>query len=272
MVSVSEATSIIESHLYSPRLESVNLSEAPGRILGEEIIADRDLPPFDRVAMDGIAISLKQFDQGQTVFPVEGVAAAGQPRKTLSHEDHCYEVMTGAPLPIGTDAVIRYEDIEILDGKASVKINKVALRQNVHGQGQDAKHGTKLLLSGTKLSPAEIALIATVGKSSVQVKTLPNAAIISTGDELVAIDEIPEPHQIRRSNSSTLQAALMSLSCKASLYHLRDEKEKLEVELRDILNKHELIILTGGVSKGKFDFIPEVLEGLGVKKHFHKVK
>ncbi|MEZ4947609.1 MAG: molybdopterin molybdotransferase MoeA [Cyclobacteriaceae bacterium] len=272
MVSVSEATSIIESHLYSPSQEIIPITVALNRVLAEPILADRDFPPFNRVAMDGIAIQFDQFKKGNHTFEIEDIAPAGVSQKVLIHKTNCLEVMTGAPLPANTDTVIRYEDLDIKDKKATILISVINANQNVHPQGQDAQQNQVLLKEGTQLSPSEIALMASVGKSQVLVKSIPKAAIISTGDELVDINDTPQAHQIRRSNSYALQAGLKSMGCEAHLFHIKDEKEEIKKEMAGILEQHDLIILSGGVSKGKFDFIPEVLELLGVKKHFHKVK
>ncbi|MEP2667791.1 MAG: molybdopterin molybdotransferase MoeA [Cyclobacteriaceae bacterium] len=272
MVSVSEAQSIVERHLFSPSTEEVPVAEALNRVLAEPLLADRDFPPFHRVAMDGIAIQFDQLSKEHTTFEIEGIAPAGVPQKSLTHSNNCIEVMTGAPLPANTDTVIRYEDLEIRDKKATIMTSEIIPNQNVHPQGQDAKAHQVLLKEGIQLSPSEIALIASVGKTHVRVKSKPKAVIISTGDELVDIDETPKAHQIRRSNSYALQAGLKSMGCEATLFHIRDEKAVIEKEMGEILDQFDLIILSGGVSKGKFDFIPEVLEQLGVSKHFHKVK
>jgi len=272
MVSVSEATSIIESHPFTPGVEVIPISSSCHRVLAEEIKADRDFPPFNRVAMDGIAVSYAQFESGCRSFPIAGMAAAGEAQKELNNPESCLEVMTGAPLPIKTDTVIRYEDINIINGEALLLINDVAKGQNIHYQGQDASADQALLLPGTLLSPAEVALIASIGKSNVQVMTLPRTAIVSTGNELVDITDTPLPHQIRRSNSYALQNALSSLGCNSKLFHLPDQKDVILHELTSIVDQHELVILSGGVSKGKFDYVPEVLDELGILKHFHKVK
>ncbi len=271
MISVQEASSIILSNLWSSAIELIDLNSAVGRILAEPIFADRNFPPFNRATMDGIAISSKIFQAGQKEFSIEGVQPAGTPQLKLNNPQACFEVMTGAMLPIGTDAVVRYEDVEIKDNKATVLLNEVIARQNIHSEGQDAKQGQQLLSSGLKISPAEVALIASVGKSKVQVFRFPKTAIISTGDELVNIDQTPLPYQIRRSNDIALQSALSELGCSSQTFHLSDSKEILATNLRKIFEEHDLIILSGGVSKGKFDFVPEVLESLGVKKLFHQV-
>ncbi|HCM76825.1 MAG TPA: molybdopterin molybdenumtransferase MoeA [Cytophagales bacterium] len=271
MVSVSEATSIIAAHLFAPQAESIRISEAHNKVLAAPLYADRDFPPFNRVAMDGIAIQFDQLKKGQTTFEIEDVAAAGVPQKSLQEKTHCMEVMTGAPLPENTDTVIRYEDLEIKEKRATLLTTAIDAQQNVHTQGQDAKQNQLLLQPGAQLSAAEIALIASVGLTHVSVKSTPRTAILSTGDELVDIGSIPQAHQIRRSNSYALEAGLLSMGCRSQLFHLRDEKEIIKKELSQLLNDHDLIILSGGVSKGKFDYIPEVLEELGVKKHFHRV-
>ncbi|MEQ9591653.1 MAG: molybdopterin molybdotransferase MoeA [Cyclobacteriaceae bacterium] len=272
MVNVREAVSIVQSHRFKPQTEDVEIADCINRVLNEKVVADRDFPPFDRVAMDGFAIQFASFESGCAQFKVEGIAAAGQPQSALAEQTSCIEVMTGSSLPLNTDTVVRYEDVDIKDGRAIIKSTKLVKGQNIHAQASDARQSDTLLTPGTVLSPIEVALIATIGKPRVKVKSLPSFAIISTGDELVDIHETPHKHQIRRSNSYTLQAALQALNCKSTLHHLPDNKEKLSQELHKILDAHDVIILSGGVSKGKFDYVPEVLEQLGVKKHFHKVK
>jgi molybdopterin molybdotransferase len=270
MVSVEEAEKIILSHLFKPREENISIDYINGRTLAEEIKADRDLPPFNRATMDGIAIAFKSFENGQRAFLIDGIQAAGQLQKTLFDEIKCFEIMTGAPLPKGTDSVVPYENI-IIENHVAKLSGSIEMNQNVHYQGRDAKQNEILLSGGLTISPAEIALLASVGKSEVSVFKNPAAAIISTGDELVDIDQIPLPHQIRKSNSHMLKAALEELGCKADLFHLIDNELEIKERLKEILKNFELIILSGGVSKGKFDFIPQVLEPLHVKKLFHQV-
>lgn len=271
MVSVSEATSIIQQHLFKPEKERVDLENADGRILAEVVKADRDLPPFDRVAMDGIAIRFDSFQEGWRDFKVEGVQPAGKPRLTLKDPNNCIEVMTGAMLPIGCDAVIRYEDVSIVNKIAHVKLNTLEKNQSVHLRGHDARRGDTLLEPGIMISPAEIALMASVGRAKTESYLGMKTAIVTTGDELVDVNTVPQPHQIRRSNAHMIQSALVPLGNRSSLFHLTDDRNKMEKELHKVFVDHQLIIMTGGVSKGKFDFVPEVLEALGVKNLFHQV-
>jgi molybdopterin molybdotransferase len=271
MVSVAEAAGIIFSNLYKPNVEVVTLNEALSRVLAEDIRADRDFPPFDRVSMDGIAIQFQEWKGGRREFAMEATQAAGDPQKTLNQTENCMEVMTGAMLPANTDTVIRYEDLEIHNSKARILSEVIELGQNVHKQGIDSKQNGLLLEPGILISPAEIALLASVGHTRVNVFALPKTAIISSGDELVDVNETPAPFQIRRSNTYAIEAAMTPFHWKASQFHFPDNKEVLLKSLSNILGAHEVLILSGGVSKGKFDFIPQVFEELGVKKLFHHV-
>ncbi len=270
MVSVAEAEKVILDHRFMPRAESVLLAHAHGRVLAEQIRADRDLPPVDRATMDGIALAAEHFKKGQREFAIEGIQAAGQPQLALTSQENCYEVMTGASLPLGTDQVIPYEAIAIENKIAKIG-GEVGKGMNVHARGSDARKGEILMQPGFKISPAEIALLASVGKSKVNVYKTPLAAVIATGDELVEVNHLPLPHQIRKSNSYALAAALDELGCKVECFHLIDDTAVLKEKIREILETYELVILSGGVSKGKFDFVPPVLESLGVKKLFHQI-
>lgn len=271
MVSVAEAEKIILGHLFKPSIQQMELTQANGKILAEEVKADRDLPPFNRATMDGISIPFDSYEKGQRKFVIESLQAAGQIQQTLADAKNCIEIMTGAPLPIGTDSVIPYENLKIENKTATILAEPVNKRQNVHLQGSDAKQNETLLNRGMKLSPSEIALLASVGKSKVDVLKYPKAAVISTGDELVDVDQTPLAHQIRRSNSYALVSALHELGCEAQMFHLADNEKELEEKLELILSQYELVILSGGVSKGKFDFVPQILESLGIKKLFHGV-
>ncbi len=271
MVSVQEAYRIVQSLTAKPGVEEVDILNSAGRILEETIHADRDFPPFSRVAMDGIAVQADKFNKEGQVFLIENIQASGSPQLVLKDQNNCIEVMTGSVLPGNTNAVIRYEDLEIKDGSATILIEKIEKGINIHPQGQDAKRGDELLKPGQKISAAEVALLASVGKKSVHVFAFPKTAVVSSGDELVEIDEIPQPHQIRKSNTYALQAAMNEMGWKSESFHLTDDKELVKKNLQTILENDDVMILSGGVSKGKFDFIPRVLEELGIQKLFHQV-
>jgi molybdopterin molybdotransferase len=189
----------------------------------------------------------------------------------LRDEAKCIEVMTGAMLPEGTDTVIRYEDLTVSDQRVTINAD-VRRGQNIHPQGQDARKDQVLLEPGTVIAAPEVALLASIGMSHVDVLAFPKAAIISTGDELVDIEAQPEAHQVRRSNGHAIQAAMKMMLWPSTQYHLPDKKDFLRDSLRVILADNDVLILSGGVSKGKFDYVPQVLEEIGVTKLFHEVR
>jgi len=271
MVTVAEAFRIIGSIAAKVEVEDVDILTSVGRVLAESVMADRDFPPFNRVSMDGIAVDTDSFKGHGHLFPIEGIQAAGAPQLILQDKHSCIEVMTGAVLPQRTNAVIRYEDLELKDGNAKVLIDKVESGMNVHPQGKDAKQDEILLKPGQRISAAEVAVLASVGKKSVRVFGFPKTAVVSSGDELVEVDETPQPHQIRKSNTHALRAAMYDLGWRSESFHLVDDNALVKKNLRTILESDDLIILSGGVSKGKFDFIPAALEELGIQKLFHQV-
>ncbi len=278
MITVNEAEKLIHLHVksLSSRLEvqQVPLEEANGKILKEDIFADRNQPPFDRVAMDGIAIVYNQYVNGKKKFIIEDVQAAGAAQKTLKSEENCLEVMTGAVLPKGLDTVIRYEDLRCEDGMAYLNDDLVIKeKQNIHFEGLDHKSGDLLLKSGTPITSSCVAVLASCGKSLLKVAKAPKIAIISTGSELVEINEIPLSHQIRKSNAYTLSSELeLSGLGSSRLFHFTDDENRTFEGLKSILAEYDVIVLSGGVSMGKFDFVPKALSDLKVEKLFHKIK
>ena len=274
MTTPQEATRIILDQPLALSSEMVSLSGAQGRILQESIVADRDFPAFDRVTMDGIAYEWASLPSEGTL-PIEDIQHAGEPQKHRTQAG-CLEVMTGAILPQGTDTVTRYEDIEIIeaDGKRVAKLKVVPEKagQNVHRQGFDQQQGDVLLEAGIRIDSPEIAVAASVGKSQIKVSKLPSIGILSTGDELVDVEAIPEVYQIRKSNSFALYAALQAMGITATRYHLPDTPADTQRGIAVALEQHEVLILSGGVSKGKHDYVPDALEATGVQKRFHRVQ
>jgi len=271
MISYQEALDILQSYPFQLETETVDILSANGRVLAEDIIADRNLPPYDRVTMDGIAINFDAYEKGQKDFEVIETIGAGVPQKTITEVDKCVQIMTGAIMPNGLDTIIRYEDISIENGVATIN-EEVVRAQNIHFKGEDRKQGEVVLEKGKEIGPTELIVAAAVGKASLVVYKLPKAAIITTGDELVDINVQPEAHQIRRSSNYGIHALLNGWGIEVQQFHLKDDKELLSKELSYIIETYDLLVLTGGVSRGKFDFLPEVLDELGVKKHFHKIK
>lgn len=271
MTTVEEAIAHIRANTIQPDIITVPLIDAPGKILCEPLTADRDFPPFDRVTMDGIAIAFEDFANGQREFPIVGVGAAGVPQQTLSQGSSCMEIMTGAPLPKGTDTIIRYEDVKIEQQRAILQVETITKGQNIHRRGEDRRQGEVIVPAGRRISGAEIGVAATIGKSELQVYKPFSALILSSGDELVDVSQTPLPHQIRRSNSYSIQALLQGWGVEVDLAHVVDDQAVTEQILAERLPKYDVLLLSGGVSKGKFDYIPAALEALGVQKFFHRV-
>jgi molybdopterin molybdotransferase len=270
MIRVEEAINIIKNRVVDFGSEEVSIDKCLGRVLDEDLYADRDFPPFDRVMMDGIAINLGDAILKEK-YKVQGLSAAGNAAIKLESEN-CLEVMTGSVLPISADTVIRYEDVEINDGYASVTVENIKQGQNIHRQGTDKKKGELLIHKARVIRAAEIGVLTSIGKTKVRVKRLPRIMIVSTGDELVEIGKQPLPHQIRRSNVHQVQSILDSIGYDADKLHLQDDLTMVMEQLESVILNYDVLVLSGGVSKGKLDYIPEALEKLGINKAFHKVQ
>lgn len=271
-ITYEQALSLIEQYTFHPKTESIPIDICTGRILGEDLLADNDMPPFDRVTMDGIAINHSSFEKGNRNFKIEKTVAAGAPKDKLIDINCCVEIMTGAIMPDGADTVIRYEDLKLNEGFAQILSEEVKYKQNIHLRGIDKKKGEILINQGKRLYAAEISIAAAIGKPEIKVMSLPQTAIISTGDELVDINQQPEPHQIRKSNVYGIRSMLNEWGIQNTMIHLKDDPALMEDVLNHTVHENDLLIITGGVSKGKFDYLPEVLEKIGVEKLFHKVQ
>ena len=271
MITVTEAYQLVLANKLSLKSTDVPLTEALGKVLDENILADRPFPPFNRVTMDGIAIRFNTFSTGTRDFPIEKVQAAGDEPYRLLNKEYCVEVMTGAILPENTDVVIRVEDITISEGMASVNIQQVEPFQNIHLCGSDKAAGTVLMKKGVLLGPVELSVAASVGKSTLKVLQYPKTVIVSTGDELVPVSEIPASHQIRISNSYAIFSFLKKWGISAEMIHLPDNEEYVQHKIKELLDNYDLIVLSGGVSAGKFDYIPKALKEAGIQSFFHKV-
>jgi len=272
MITVQQAERIILENAADYGAEIVLFDKALGRVLAENIKTDRDLPAFNRVTMDGIAINFKAVEQGIKTFTIKATQAAGDTPTDIEGIDECIEIMTGAALPGTVDTVIRYEDVEIKDGKTTLLTGEIKKGQNLHLKGADKKQGEVILTPGQLITPAVISLVASVGETELRVKRIPRVAIISSGDELVEVGAIPSAYQIRRSNSYMLQAILAQQGLKATVKHIPDDPEIIKQQLGLCLQNFDVMLLSGGISMGKFDYIPQALKELQVTQLFHKVQ
>jgi len=273
MLTTAEAEQAIADAMPAFNAEMVELEEAPGQILRQTVTAERDQPPFDRVMMDGIAIAFDSLANGNRKFSIQGTQHAGDPVQTLAADNNCIEIMTGGVLPTGTDCVIPVERISIADNVATLEAGYTPKRhQFVHPQGSDHVKGHEVLQPGRRVSPMDIAVIASCGLDQVAVSRQPAIRVISTGNELVLPGEPIESHQIRLSNGPALVAMLTQQGFSDAAHeHLIDDEQILEVRLAHLLQECDVLILTGGVSMGKADYVPQVLAKLGVEVVFHKI-
>jgi len=254
-------------------IESLPLMQCVGGTLRENIYAERDQPPFDRVAMDGMAVDSESLRRGVRRFRIQATQSAGSPPLKLSGGEDAIEVMTGAILPLASDCVIPVEQYEVADGMASLKSTVVSTPyHNVHRRGSDGRQGMLLLQTGTLLRAPEIAVAASAGMARVRVSSQPAIMVVSTGDELIEPGDPIAEYQVRRSNSYAVAASLRKRGFgRVGDDHVTDDEYLLRERLTLHLTTHEVVILSGGVSMGKFDLVPKVLTQLGVHEVFHNI-
>ncbi|MDJ0940827.1 MAG: molybdopterin molybdotransferase MoeA [Woeseiaceae bacterium] len=272
MLTVAEATAAIFEAIRPFGTESVTLGDAHGRVLRQPVAAERDQPPFDRVMMDGIALAYDEFENGLRSFPVQSTQQAGDPQQTLE-TGKAIEIMTGAALPDNADLIVPVERIIVNEHGAHIEANYEAKRrQFVHARGSDHRAGTELLRPGTRITPMDVAIVASAGLAQVDVAAEPAISVISTGNELVPAGETIEDHQVRLSNGPAIVAMLATHGYSNARHdHLVDEPEVLEQRIAEHLEHSKVLVLSGGVSMGKADFVPGVLRDLGVEVVFHKI-
>jgi molybdopterin molybdotransferase len=269
----AEAEVMVRERISLLPVESRPLASLAGAVLAQPVRAERDQPPFDRVTMDGIAIASAAWREGARRFRVAGIQAAGRPPLELGPADTCIEVMTGAVLPRGCDCVIPVELLRADEGW--VEIDDEATIEpfaNVHTRGLDCREGDLLLGPGTRIGAPEIAVLASAGLPRAEVRADPRIVVVSTGDELVDPGEPIEAWQVRRSNSSALRAALALRGFqRLAEDHLPDDPGVLRERLAAHLATYDVLVLTGGVSMGRYDHVPAALRELGVREVFHHV-
>jgi molybdopterin molybdotransferase len=274
MITVPEADRLLRLHVRPAGRERVPLDAAAGRVLAEEVVADRPYPPFDRVAMDGVAIAHAGWRDGVRDFRVASTQRAGEAPHVLDDPSACVEIMTGAVLPQGCDSVVRYEDLAMENGTARVKESVVVREgQNVHTRGSDSGAEAVLMERGCMLGPTHVAALASVGRAEVLVAALPRLEILTTGDELVAVDAPVLAYQIRQSNGHAVRAALVQAGYREiTLEHVPDSPDSIRAALEAAITRTDVLLVSGGVSAGRFDLVPKVLGDVGVREVFHRVR
>lgn len=273
MLTPAEADLLIGQHLQCLPIESLPLAQCAGAVLRENVYAERDEPPFDRVAMDGVALDSRAGGGAARTFRVQATQAAGDPPLTLASAQDCIEVMTGAVLPAGCNTVVPFEELSIERGQAALAAGaRLDAWQHVDRRGSDTRQGTLLLSAGARLRAPEIAIAAAAGMARIRVSNQPMLAVISTGNELIEPGEPVLAHQVRRSNAYAIVSALRERGFqRVADDHIADDTQQLRARLRFHLETHDVLVLSGGVSMGRFDLVPKVLEDLGVRTVFHRV-
>ncbi len=266
------AKHIILESATPARTVSCAIEKSTQKILAENIFADSNQPSADKSAVDGIAINFDAYKKGRRKFLINGIQKAGIAGKVLKNLDGCFEIMTGAVIPKNCECVIPVEDVKISNGFATLKEDlKILQGQFIRKEASEYKKNKLLITRGTKINSTHIAVCASAGKGQIKVFS-PKIALIGTGDELISLDKIPKPHQSRRSNAYALEALLTSHGfVDVKKFHLKDNFSAIKKNLSRVLRDFDVVILSGGVSMGKFDFIPQALNELKIKTLFHKV-
>jgi len=274
MITVDEALDKILSHIHPLGLEKVSILDSLGRVIGEDVHARRDIPPFDNSAMDGYALRSVDVREASQDRPVRLEVIEDLPAGYLSakkvEKGKAIRIMTGAPVPKGADAVIPVEETEKENGSVSI-FRAATSSENIRKSGEDVKKGDRVISQGDIIRPAEVGMLASVGRSFVSVYQRPLVAILCTGDELVDVDGDLDEVKIISSNSYTLGAQVKD--CGAIPLQLgiaKDRKEDIEEKLRQGI-RADVIISSAGVSVGDYDFVKDVMKRLGMEMIFWRV-
>jgi molybdopterin molybdotransferase len=273
MLAVSEAQAIVLQHARPLPAETAALStDALGLVLAEDVASDLDMPPFDKALMDGYAVRAADLADGRaTLAVVEEVTAGATPSKNVAL-GQATRIMTGAPIPEGADAVVMIERTRLGDNDQVLIEDQARPGQNIQYRGQEMRRNQTVLTAGAVLRPQEFGVLATVGRTTAKLHPRPNVAVLVTGDELVEANQLPGPGQIRNSNGPMLAAQVQRAGAIPRLLEIaRDRVDHLRAQIAEGLQS-PMLVLAGGVSAGKLDLVPGVLNDLNVQPRFHKVK
>jgi len=272
MLPVEEALQIVLRHCRPLAAEPMPLTRAAlGRVLAEDVASDIDMPPFDKALMDGYAVRASELSGEKVSLPVAAEVMAGQTAPPLPSST-AIRIMTGAPIPAGADVVVRVEQTSLLaDGRVQITPPYPKAGQFILERAREMKRGDVVLRAGAVLRPQEIGLLASVGRSAVRTIPAPTISILATGNELVEVDQTPGPSQLRNSNGPMLMAqAARAGALPGYLGIAPDRLDVLRSAIAEGLKSH-ILALSGGVSMGKLDLVPGVLQELGVRPHFQQI-
>lgn len=269
MISFSQACDIVlGSDIRVKDIETIPFTSSLNRVLAGDVTSDMDMPPFDKSSVDGFAC--RKEDLGNELKVLETVPAGVWPSKSIIR-GYCSRVMTGAPVPAGADCMIMVEDTETLPS-GRIRFTGTLKKDNIALKGEDIKNGDVVIRAGTLIRPQHIATMAAVGHVSPMVSVKPAVAVISSGSELVEPGIVPGLSQIRNSNSSQLLAQIEQTGAEGNYYGIAGDDEDITYRIiSEAIAGNDLVIITGGVSMGDFDFVPSVLERAGVRILFSSV-
>ena len=260
-------TIVLES-AWTLESEPVELAQAVGRVLARDVTSDLDMPPFDKAAMDGYAC--RRADLGHELSVVETIPAGHAPGQRID-ADLCARIMTGGMVPDGADCVVMVEQTE-QPTPDTVRFIGRQTSDNICPRGEDVRAGQVVLRQGTRIRPQHIAIAAAVGCSRPRVARRPEVAVLSTGDELVPPGDRPQVSQIRDSNSGQLCAQVQQVGAMARNYGIvADRPEEIETTLRRAIVDNDVVLLSGGVSAGDYDYVPQVMAQIGLEVLFHQI-
>ncbi len=268
MISFEEATHIIASNTATVEIEQIEFRQALGRVLAEDIQSDIDMPPFNKSAMDGYACKMANIDNALEILEV---IPAGQPPSKAIGKNQCSKIMTGSMLPEGADCVIMVEQTEELENN-KIRFTAGKSKPNFVPQGEDVKKGDIVLKKGTLIKPQHLAVMASVGCVKPLVYKKVKVGVLSTGDELVEPDIFPGTSRIRNSNAYQLVAQAERMGCWAEYFGIaKDNEDHSQKMIEKALHESNVVLLTGGVSMGDFDFIPDVFKQMEIDIKFKSI-
>lgn len=274
-IPVAEAVRLVMEHIHIIGTEMVPLEQTYGRILAQPIIAQHDVPSFNRSPYDGFAVRAQDTagasGDNRVAFGVIGEIGAGYVANRAIGDGEAYRIMTGAPIPDNADAIVMLEQTVEQAGGFTLR-KPFSPGENISFKGEDAKEGELLIEAGTVIHPGTVALLATFGYANVEVTKRPNVGILSTGTELLGVDEELVPGKIRNSNGPMIAAQLDRMGIRYQSYGMQaDDLDACAIIVEQALAETDILITTGGVSVGDYDYLPAIYERLGAKVLFNKV-
>lgn len=268
MISFAEAYSIVTTNLPLMPTETVDIHFSMGRVLAADISSDMDMPPFDKAAVDGYACRMADLDAPLRL--IELIAAGKVPEKEVK-PNCCSKIMTGAMVPQGADCVVMVEHTRMADAE-TVVVENTKTKRNIARKAEDIQKGAIVVPQGTLIKPQHIAVMASVGAVEVKVHKQVSVQILSTGDELVEPDQVPGPGEIRNSNALQLVMQAQRMGCAVQYGGIvADTETACRAMISKAVSEHDVVILTGGISMGDFDYVPAILKDLGMDLLFKSV-